>query len=102
MRMERMTTKAQEAVRGAVDLASRRGNPELYPEHLLRVILTQDGGVGGPIVQKAGANLDELLRAVDARLDTYPRVSGAGEPRLSGRGLTLFQKADDITKELKD
>src|SRR5262249_3827876 len=44
MRMDRMTTKAQEAVREAVDLASRRGNPELYPEHLIRAILSQEGG----------------------------------------------------------
>ncbi len=60
--MDRMTTKAQESVREAVDIASRRGNPELYPEHFLRAILTQDGGVGAPIVQKAGANLEDLLR----------------------------------------
>ena len=63
--MERMTTKAQEAVRASVDSASRRGNPELYPEHLLREILTQEGGVGGPIVQKAGAKIDDLLRGID-------------------------------------
>jgi ATP-dependent Clp protease ATP-binding subunit ClpA len=30
MRMDRMTTKAQEAVRDSVDFASRRGNPELH------------------------------------------------------------------------
>ena len=102
MRMDRMTTKAQEAVRDSVDYASRRGNPELYPEHLLRSILVQEGGAGGPIVQKAGANLDDLVRAVDARIDTYPKVSGGAEPQLSRRGLTLLQKADDTAKELKD
>ncbi len=102
MRMDRMTTKAQEAVRDSVDFASRRGNPELYPEHLLRSILVQEGGAGGPIVQKAGADLDDLVRAIDARIDTYPRVSGGAEPQLSRRGLTLLQKADDTAKELKD
>ncbi len=102
MRMDRMTTKAQEAVRDAVDVASRRGNPELYPEHLVRSILVQDGGLGGPVVQKAGANPDDLVRALDARIDTFPRVSGGGEPQLSRRGLTLFQKAEDVAKELKD
>ncbi len=102
MRMDRMTTKAQEAVRDSVDYASRRGNPELYPEHLLRSILVQDGGTGGPIVQKAGANLEELIRVIDARIDTYPRVSGGAEPQLSRRGVTLLQKAEDTAKELKD
>ncbi|MFO0586311.1 MAG: ATP-dependent chaperone ClpB [Polyangiaceae bacterium] len=97
-----MTTKAQEAVRASVDMASRRGNPELYPEHLVHAILTQDGGIGAPIIQKAGANLDDLIRALDARIDTYPKVSGGAEPQLSRRGLTLIQKADDTAKELKD
>jgi len=44
MRPDRMTTKSQEAFRAAADLASRRGNPELYPEHLLYAIVDQDGG----------------------------------------------------------
>src|SRR5271170_6919081 len=103
MRLDRMTTKAQEAVRAAVDLASRRGNPELYPEHLLRAIVEQDGGVAGPLLQKAGADPDEVLRLIDARLETYPRVSGGGgEPQLARRALTLLQRAEDEAKSLKD
>ena len=35
MRPEKLTTKSQEALRDGVDLASRRGNPELVPEHVL-------------------------------------------------------------------
>src|SRR5690349_5474784 len=101
MRSERMTTKAQEAVRAAVDLASRRGNPELYPEHLIRAIVDQDGGVGAPLVQKAGADPANILRLLDAKIDTYPRVSGGAEPNLSRRALTLLQKAEDEAKALK-
>src|SRR5690242_8676847 len=62
MRPDKMTTKAQEAVRAAADLASRRGNPELYPEHLVRAILEQEDGIGGTLVQLAGADPAELLR----------------------------------------
>ncbi len=102
MRLDRMTTKAQEAVRTAVDLASRRGNPELYPEHLLRAILDQDGGVGGPLLQKTGADPANILRALDAKIDAYPRVSGGAEPNLSRRALAVLQKAEDEAKALKD
>src|SRR5690348_8722556 len=102
MRLDRMTTKAQEAVRAAVDLASRRGNPELYPEHLVRAIVEQEGGVGGPLLQKAGADPANVLRLLDARIDTYPRVSGGAEPGLARRTLTLLQKAEDEGKALKD
>ena len=102
MRPEKMTTKAQEAVRAAADLASRRGNPELYPEHLVRAILEQEDGSGGTLVQLAGADPAELLRLTNAKIDAFPRVSGGAEPNLARRTLTLLQKADDEMRALKD
>ncbi|WP_437316287.1 ATP-dependent chaperone ClpB [Sorangium sp. So ce385] len=102
MRIERMTTKAQEAIREAVDFGSRRGNPELYPEHIVRAIVGQDGGLGAPLVQKAGADPAGLLRLLDAKIDSYPRVSGGAEPNLSRRALAVLQKAEDEAKALKD
>src|SRR5436190_2030913 len=35
MDFTRLTTRSQEAIDGAQELARRAGNPELYPEHLL-------------------------------------------------------------------
>ena len=102
MRPEKMTTKAQEAVRAAADLASRRGNPELYPEHLVRAIVEQEDGSGGTLVQLAGADPAELLRLTNAKIDAFPRVSGGAEPNLARRTLTLLQKADDEMRALKD
>jgi ATP-dependent Clp protease ATP-binding subunit ClpB len=102
MRLDRMTTKAQEAVRAAADLASRRGNPELYPEHLLRAVIEQDGGVGAALLQKAGADPTNVLRLLDAKIDTFPRVSGGAEPNFARRSLTLLQRAEDEAKALKD
>ncbi|HVK64146.1 MAG TPA: ATP-dependent chaperone ClpB [Polyangium sp.] len=102
MRIDRMTTKAQEAVRTAVDLASRRGNPELYPEHLLRAIIAQEDGIGAPLLEKAGVDPGRVLQALDAKIDSYPRVSGGAEPSLSRRSLGLLQRAEDEMKGLKD
>jgi ATP-dependent Clp protease ATP-binding subunit ClpB len=97
-----MTTKAQEALRTAIDLTSRRGNPELYPEHLVRALVDQDGGVGAPLIQKAGADPARLLALIDARIEAYPRVSGGAEPSLSRRANAVLQKAEDEMKALKD
>jgi ATP-dependent Clp protease ATP-binding subunit ClpB len=102
MRQDRMTIKSQEALRAAVDLASRRGNPELLPEHLLLAALMQDGGVAAPLVQKAGASPDALAKAFEERLESFPKVTGGAEPSLSSRGLKLLQKAEDEAKALKD
>jgi ATP-dependent Clp protease ATP-binding subunit ClpB len=97
-----MTIKSQEALRAAVDIASRRGNPELLPEHLLLAALRQDGGIAAPLIQKAGASTDALAKAFEERLESFPKVTGGAEPNLSSRGLKLLQKAEDEAKSLKD
>jgi len=97
-----MTTKAQEALRGAVDYASRNGHPELYPEHLLRELIVQEGGIVAPIMTKAGARPEALKTALESKLESYPRVSGGAEPQLARRSVALLQKAEDEAKGLKD
>lgn len=102
MRFDRMTTKAQESVRSALDYASRNGHPELYPEHIVRALLLQEEGVTSPVVTKAGADPNALRAALEAKLNSYPRVSGGAEPNLSRRAHTLLQKAEDEAKALSD
>ncbi len=102
MRPDRLTTKSQEAVRSAIDGASRRGNPELHPEHMLLSMLEQDGGVATPLVQKAGGDPSALEALVKGRVESFPRVSGGAEPGLSRRSLEVFRKAEDEAKQLKD
>ncbi len=102
MRMDRLTTKSQEAVRAALDSASRRGNPELIPEHLLIAILEQEGGVGGPLLERAGAQVKALVRELTQRVDALPRVSGGAEPSFGRRTVPLLNNAEDEAKRLKD
>ena len=85
MRMERLTTKSQEALRTAMDRAARAGNPELVPEHLLGAILEQKDGVGGPLVDRAGVAPAVLKKDLDQRLETLPKVTGGAEPTLGRR-----------------
>src|ERR1019366_8835174 len=102
MRPDRMTTKSREAFQDAIDRASRAGNPELQPEHLLLAMLEQDGGVGAPLLQKAGADVKALASAVQKRVEGLPRVSGGAQPGMSRRTLEVIRKADDEAKQLKD
>src|ERR1700734_1532315 len=98
MRPDRMTTKSREAFQTAIDAASRAANPELQPEHLLAAILAQEGGVGAPLLQKAGVDVKALAEAVDDELEGYPRVSGGAQPGMSRRVLEIIRKADDEAK----
>ncbi len=102
MHPDKMTTKSQEAVRDGLNMAARRGSPELYPEHVLAAMLEQEGGVAGPLLQKAGGDVEGLTKAVALRVEGFPRVSGGAEPGLSRRLLEVVRKAEDEAKTLKD
>src|SRR4051812_537237 len=103
MRPDRLTTKSQEAFREAIELAARRGSPELVPEHLMRAMLAQDGGIALPLFQKAGGDAAALEQRLDARLAMLPKVGGnAAEPSMSRRTMEAIRKAEDEAKALKD
>jgi ATP-dependent Clp protease ATP-binding subunit ClpB len=103
MRPDRMTTKSQEAFREAGELASRRGNPEVVPEHLMKAMLAQDGGIALPLFAKAGGDPAALEQRLDAYLDKLPRVGGGNaEPGMSRRTVEILRKAEDEAKALKD
>jgi ATP-dependent Clp protease ATP-binding subunit ClpB len=102
MRIDRFTTKSREALANAQSEAERRGNPELYPEHVLAALLRQEGGVAPALVQKAGVDPRALLGDVERALEKFPRVQGGSEPVLSRRVRDLLQKAEDEARALKD
>ena len=102
MTIDNMTSKAQEVLRDGLSRASRRGNPELHPEHLVLAATEQDGGVVGMLIQKAKGNRANLVGALGRRLDSMPQVSGGTEPRVSPRTLRLLETAEDEAKAMKD
>ncbi len=102
MRPDRMTTKSREAFQEAIERASRFGNPELQPEHLLAAMLAQEGGVAAPLLQKAGSDVAALTDGVARRVEGFPRVTGGAEPGLSRRTLEVIRRADEEAKTLKD
>ena len=79
MQADRFTIKAQEAIAAAGQLAERRRNPQVTPEHLLAVLLEQDGGVVVPVLAKLGADAGALRGEVNALLDAMPTLTAGGE-----------------------
>ena len=55
MQPDKFTIKSQEAIQAAQRLAHERGNPEITPEHLLAVLLEQEGGIVPSLLGKLGA-----------------------------------------------
>jgi ATP-dependent Clp protease ATP-binding subunit ClpB len=104
MSPDKFTIKSQEAIQAAQRLAHERGNPELSPEHLLAVLLEQEGGIVAPILAKLGAPAERIRPEVNAALDKLPSVSGAAasEARPSGELVRVFQSAEREASALKD
>jgi ATP-dependent Clp protease ATP-binding subunit ClpB len=102
MRLDRLTTKTREALVAAQQNAADRGNPEVYPEHLLLDLLAQAGGLAPAILEKAGVDLQGLIRALGAILDRMPKVAGGAEPGISSRLRDVLDNAWKQTEEFKD
>ncbi len=57
---EKLTVKAQEAVQAAQRLAEKRNNQKVLPLHLLQALLNETEGIVQPLIQKIGANHQQL------------------------------------------
>src|SRR6476469_10562454 len=103
LRPERLTIKAQEAVRDAGELARSRGNPVVNDAHLFAALLAQDEGVVQPLLQKTGLNVTSIREAVEREIARFPTQAGGGtEPSLSREVQRIFDRADAEAKRLRD
>jgi ATP-dependent Clp protease ATP-binding subunit ClpB len=103
IRPERLTLKAQEALRDAGELARSRGNPVVNDAHLLAALLAQDEGVVQPLLQKAGLNVTAIRNEVEREIARFPTQAGAGaEPSFSREIQRIFDRADAEAKKLDD
>jgi ATP-dependent Clp protease ATP-binding subunit ClpB len=104
MQPDKFTIKSQEAIQAAQGLANGRRNPEITPEHLLSVLLEQEGGIVVPILRKVEAAPEDVRLLTNAALDKLPEVSGAAasETRPSGELVRVFQAAESEATALKD
>jgi len=103
MRFDRLTTKSQEALAAAQERASRAGNPEIEPEHLLAELIEQKEGAVRPALEATGASPASLKKAVEARIKQLPTMSGAKqEPALSSTLRQILDNAEREAERLQD
>jgi ATP-dependent Clp protease ATP-binding subunit ClpB len=82
MRIDKLTTKFQQALADAQSLALANDNGFIEPQHLLAALLAQEDGGTSSILQRAGANPGALRKALDEAIKRMPKVQG-GEGDLS-------------------
>jgi ATP-dependent Clp protease ATP-binding subunit ClpB len=106
MQPDRFTIKSQEAIQAAQRLADERRNPQTTPEHLLAVLLEQDGGVVVPVLRKLGVEPATVRAALAPALEQLPKLSTSGgreEPAGGSNELTqILRTAETEMRDLHD
>ncbi|HUV21912.1 MAG TPA: ATP-dependent chaperone ClpB [Gammaproteobacteria bacterium] len=103
MRMDRLTSKFQEALSDAQSLAVGRDHQFIEPVHLLVALLDQQGGSVRPLFTHAGVNINLLRSQLGEQLDKLPSVEGtAGELHISNALGKVLNVTDKLAQERKD
>ena len=101
MDFNKFTIKAQEAVQEAVNLVQQQGQQVIEPVHIMSGILKSSEQITSFLLQKAGANIENIKRQTDDVIRTLPKVSG-GSPYLSRESNQVITKAQDKAKQMGD
>ena len=78
MDFEKLSDRLKGFVQSAQTVAIREGNPQITPEHLLKVLLDDPEGLAAGLIAKAGGRPKEALEHDEAALAKLPKVSGGG------------------------
>jgi ATP-dependent Clp protease ATP-binding subunit ClpB len=101
MDFNRLTIKSGEAVAAAQELARRRGNPEVYPEHLCIALLDQE--LPRTLVERSGESVDSVRAECEARLAQKPAVQGSSQqPHASTDFAQVLDRAEEEMLKLED
>ncbi|MBA4407463.1 ATP-dependent chaperone ClpB, partial [bacterium] len=100
----KFTVKAQETVKNSIEIAQNYNNQIVEPEHLLAAMLQDQLNVAHSIIQKAGANLNQMKIKIGELLERLPKVSGSGigNQQFSISTAKLFDGSSEEAKALKD
>ena len=103
MRIDKLTTKFQEALADAQSIAVGRDNQFIEPVHLLTALLAQQDGSARSLLQRAGVNVPRLTTALEQAIGRLPQVQGTNGQVQIGRDLTgLLNIADREAQKRND
>ncbi|MCP1848576.1 MULTISPECIES: ATP-dependent chaperone ClpB [Bradyrhizobium] len=104
MNIEKYTERARGFIQSAQSLAMRDGHQQFSPLHLLKVLLDDNEGLAGGLIDRAGGNSGAILKATEEALNKLPKVSGngAGQVYLSPELARAFDAAEQAADKAGD
>ena len=95
VRIEKLTTKFQEALAEAQSLAVTADNQFIEPEHVLLAMLKDADGASKNLLSRAGVNVTSLEKGVEGAAKKLAQVEGTGDVQIGrnlGAWLNLTEK----------
>lgn len=103
MRLDKFTSKFQEAIADAQSLALGRDQQFIEPVHIMFALLNQEGGTVRELLNKLAVNFNELRSKVSQVIERLPRVEGdAANLQLAASTAHLLQQCDKLAQKRKD
>jgi ATP-dependent Clp protease ATP-binding subunit ClpB len=93
MRIDKLTTKFQEALSDAQSLALGKDHAYIDPAHVLLAMLQQQDGPKA-LLQRAGVNLTNLTSAASTAVERLPQVTGQDQVQVGPDLVKLLQAAE--------
>ncbi len=101
MNFNQYTTKSQEAVQEAQNIATANGQQAIETGHILKALMEVDENVVPFLLKKLNINIAQFENKLNTIVANYPKVSGAS-PYLGNDASAALQKAQQLIKEFKD
>ncbi|UNK41828.1 ATP-dependent chaperone ClpB [Luteimonas sp. S4-F44] len=103
MRMDKLTSRFQQALADAQSLAVGRDHNFIEPAHLLLALLDQQGGGTRPLLGQAGVNVPVLRERLTEALERMPKVTGQAGQLSVGNDLSrLLNVTDKLAQQRGD
>src|SRR5579871_882245 len=103
MRMDKLTSRFQQALADAQSLALGRDQQFLEPSHVMLALLDSAGGSVRPLLMKAGADVNKLRSGLLSVLDGLPKVEGTpGEIHISNDLNRILNVTDKLAQQRGD
>ncbi|MFZ3564537.1 ATP-dependent chaperone ClpB [Tenacibaculum finnmarkense] len=101
MNLNNYTTKSQETIQKAQQIAQEYGHQQLENEHIFKALFSVDENVLPFILKKLNINITLLNQILDKQLEGFPKVS-ASELMLSRQANKALNEASIIAKKMTD
>lgn len=102
MNLNKFTTRAQEAVMNAQQLAEEANHSDMDSAHILAALLEQPEGVVPQVISKIGARPATILQEIQNLLVNRHKVYGGAQVNLSRDAVQVLREAEKQAGKMRD